>query len=99
MKVILFYILLFLLIFLLKNCREKFANYNILVNEPIDNFHYRFRDYLNGFDPKDRYLYVLDKYGYVHHIDPKVINPQFIFDEGLRYGIPWHNPNQKVIQL
>ena len=98
MKVILLYILIFFLIFLIKKCKEKFANY-ILVNEPIDNFHYRFRDYLNGFDPKDRYLYVLDKYGYVHHIDPKVVNPQFIFDEGFRYGIPWHNPNQKIIQL
>ena len=103
MKVILLTILVFILIIiLLKNNKENFSNY-ILVNEPVNNFYMRFIDFiLNERHPKNNFI-VKDKYGYTHLIDPKhdprVVNPQFFFDEDLRYGHIWHNPNQKLIPL
>lgn len=84
---------------LIKNGKkELFTNY-IIVNEPINNFYYRFIDYVLNNRKKKNYL-IYDKYGY-HHLldpryDPKVINPQFIFDEGLRYN---YKSKQKLIPI
>ena len=100
--VILSILVITLIIILTKNYKESFSNY-ILVNEPINNFYMRFIDFiLNNRHPKDNYI-VQDKYGYTHLIDPRhdprVVNPQFFFDEGYRYDFVWNNPNQKLIPL
>ena len=72
---------------------EKFNNY-ILVNEPKNNFYYRFIDYvLNNRHPRDNSLVIKDQYGYPNRYDPRVINPMFVFDEYLS-----NYPNsQKII--
>lgn len=95
-------LVIILIIILKKNCKESFSNY-ILVNEPVNNFYMRFIDFiLSNRHPKDNYI-VQDKYGYTHLIDPRydprVVNPQFFFDEGYRYDFVWNNPNQKLIPL
>ena len=101
--VILSILIIILLLILVKKNKETFANY-ILVNEPVNNFYMRFIDFiLNERNPKNDYFVIHDKYGYPHLLhpkdDPRVVNPQFFFDEGLRYDYPWYNPNQKLIPL
>ena len=101
--VILSILIIILLLILVKKNKETFANY-ILVNEPVNNFYMRFIDFiLNERNPKNDYFVIQDKYGYPHLLhpkdDPRVVNPQFFFDEGLRYDYPWYNPNQKLIPL
>ena len=101
-RIILLILVSILLLILLKKNKETFSNY-VLVNEPVNNFYMRFIDFiLNERNPKNNYI-VQDKYGYTHLLDPRndprVVNPQFFFDEGYRYDYPWHNPNQKLIPL
>ena len=102
-RIILLILVSILLLILLKKNKETFSNY-VLVNEPVNNFYMRFIDFiLNERNPKNDYFVIEDKYGHPHLLhpkdDPRVVNPQFFFDEGLRYDYPWHNPNQKLIPL
>ncbi len=99
MKVLILF-LLTLLLFLLfyKKCKEEFVGNFISVYDG-KNFHYRFRDFLDGYDSNK--IIVYDRFGYPHLLDKysdlKLITPNNYWNFK---GHVWNLPHdRKVIRV
>ena len=99
MKVIILFLLILLLFYILyKKCKEDFIGNFISVYDG-KNFHYRFRDFLDGSNPNRIIIY--DKFGFPHLLD-NYSDLKFITPNNFRYfkGHVWNLPHdRKVIRV